>query len=73
MKIDDWPDCPTDGCSNKVCTWANAGLCHPCSVALHGESIIEFMYEATHDDEGRLITGDVWIADCVIHDNCSPR
>ena len=54
MKLEDWPDCPVKGCKSKICIWANTNLCHPHSVELWGDDLIQFMYEATHNDWGLI-------------------
>lgn len=54
MKMADWPDCATAGCNNGACTWANTPLCYTCAVAVHGQYVMEFLYDATHDGEGLI-------------------
>ncbi len=29
MEMDDWPDCPVDGCQNKICLSLNSEFCFP--------------------------------------------
>lgn len=44
-----WPACPTADCENLQCTWAETGLCHPCSVRLVGMPEMIRRWDATHD------------------------
>jgi len=29
MDLDDWPDCPVEGCDNKICIGLDSSLCFP--------------------------------------------
>lgn len=29
MNFDDWPDCPVEGCGNKICLALNSDKCFP--------------------------------------------
>lgn len=52
LDLDDWPNCPTPDCPNKVCLWAGTGVCHRCSQYHLGVEEMENRYAATRDDEG---------------------
>lgn len=46
----DWPNCSTPDCENKVCVWATATLCAPCSLSLVGPDEMIRRWNATHDE-----------------------
>jgi len=54
MNINDWPNCPTPDCENKICLWANSGLCYKCSEAVYGKEEMKAQYNRTYDVNGRL-------------------
>lgn len=45
-----WPNCPTPDCPNKVCLWADTGMCYPCSEYALGKSEMEVRYTETHEE-----------------------
>lgn len=47
--MEDWENCATPDCENKVCTWAHDTLCYPCAEKVLGKPAMRAAYTRTHD------------------------
>jgi hypothetical protein len=52
INYDNWPNCTTPDCENKICLWAQKGLCAKCTKKRFGQAYMDNMYEKTHYPDG---------------------
>jgi len=50
IDLGNWANCPTPDCPNKVCLWAETGLCYRCGEWALGAAEMERRYRETHPE-----------------------